>query len=101
LWRTYRGRTCKSREYTDWLVAAGLAARAQRPGKIAGPYKLSINAVRPDKRKRDLGNLEKSLSDLLQSIGVIDDDCNAEMIVLRWVTGGEGVNVRVEPAGVE
>lgn len=101
LWRNFRGRTCKSREYTDWLIAAGMAARTQRQPKISGAYKLSLTAVRPDRRRRDLGNLEKPVSDLLQSIGVIDDDCYAEMIVSRWVTIGEGITVRVEPVGVE
>jgi crossover junction endodeoxyribonuclease RusA len=101
LWRNSRGRTHKSTEYCNWLNHAGYVARAQRPGKICGPYKISITAVRPDKRRRDLGNLEKPISDLLQSLGVVEDDCNAEMICVRWVTAGEGITVHIEPAGVE
>ncbi len=91
----------KSDAYKAWLCDAGWEAKWQRPGKIAGPYKLTIHAVRPDNRRRDLGNLEKAVSDLLQSLGIIENDCLAEMISMRWVTSGEGITVILEPAGVE
>jgi Holliday junction resolvase RusA-like endonuclease len=101
LWsRTARGMR-RSDAYTAWLVEAGWEARRQRPGKIEGPYKLTIHAVRPDSRRRDLGNLEKGVSDLLESLGIIENDCLAEMISMRWVTSGEGITVILEPAGVE
>lgn len=91
----------RSPHYTAWLTEASAMARKQKPEAVHGHYKLSLNAVRPDKRKRDLDNLLKATSDLLVSVGVIDDDSLCEMISLRWVTGGEGIYVRVEPAGVE
>ncbi len=101
LYRSNRGRVHKSERYVKWLRDAGFIALAQRPAGIVGPYKLSIDAVRPDKRKRDLDNLFKATSDLLVDIGVIGDDCHCEMISARWVTTGEGMTVRVERAGVE
>jgi crossover junction endodeoxyribonuclease RusA len=101
LWRSNRGRVHKSRKYVDWLLAAGLKVRSQKPGKIEGQYKISIQAVRPDKRRRDLDNALKPVSDLLKSLGVIEDDSLCEMITARWVTYGEGIYVRIEPAGVE
>lgn len=101
LWRSYGKNVCKSKEYTSWLVAAGLMARSQRPAAIVGPYKILINASRPDKRRRDIDNLIKPIGDLLQSIGVVRDDCDCEMVSARWVTTGEGVNVRLETAGAE
>jgi Holliday junction resolvase RusA-like endonuclease len=52
--------------------------------------------VAPDKRRRDLGNLEKPISDLLQSLGVIDDDSNARAINLQWVDAGEPITITVE-----
>ncbi len=76
-------------------------ALSQKPVGIVGPYKLSIDAVRPDKRKRDLDNLFKATSDLLVEIGVIGDDCQCEMISARWVTTGEGMTVRISKAGLE
>ena len=101
LWRTYRGRVCKSREYKDWLVVAGFAARSQGLTEVVGPYKISINATRPDKRRRDLDNIIKPVSDLMQSIGVIKNDSDCELLTARWLTTGDGVNVRIEPAGTE
>lgn len=101
LYRANRGRVHKSGRYVKWLRDAGYLALAQKPGGITGAYKLSIDAVRPDKRKRDLDNLFKATSDLLVTIGVVGDDSECEMISARWVTSGEGMTVRVERAGVE
>ena len=101
LWRRGKNNIYASKEYTTWKREAGWQVIAQKPGGIAGPYRLSLNAVRPDKRKRDLGNLLKAVEDLLVSAGVIEDDSKAEMISMRWVTSGEGITVRIEPAGME
>lgn len=102
LWRNSGGRMHISPQYALWKKEAGYQILAQRKGGLPeGPYKITIHAKRPDKRRRDLGNLEKAVSDLLVSVGTIPDDSNCEMITLRWVTAGEGVYVRVEPAGVE
>jgi crossover junction endodeoxyribonuclease RusA len=60
-----------------------------------------VTAARPDKRKRDIDNLLKPISDLLKSIGAIEDDYLCEMISARWVTNGDGVAIRIEPAGIE
>jgi len=91
----------KTDAYNAWLTLAVSEARKQKPEAISGPYHLSINVVRPDKRRRDIDNLIKATSDLLVCVGVIDDDCDCEMVSARWVTSGEGLYVRVSPAGVE
>ena len=101
IWRNFGGRTIKSAEYRAWIKEAGWAVKAQRPGQVSGPFKISLNAVRPDNRRRDLSNLLKATEDLLQAVGIIEDDCLAEMIIMRWVTTGDGICVRIEPAGVE
>lgn len=101
LWRRARKGMMRSAEYCAWLTEAGWEAKRQRPGQISGPYKISIHAVRPDKRRRDIDNLIKPVGDLLQSLGVIEDDCQAEMVSARWVTSGSGITVILEPAGVE
>ena len=101
LWtRTRRGMR-KSTEYEEWLLHAGLEARSQRAGSIKGPYKISITAARPDRRRRDLDNILKSISDLLKSIGAIEDDSLCELITARWVTSGDGVGIRLEGVGIE
>lgn len=103
IWRSGRGRVYRSAKYMDWLTEAGWQIRAQYCPipTVTGPYKLSLTAARPDKRKRDLDNLIKPISDLLKAVGVIEDDHLCEMLSLRWATSGEGVNVRIERAGVE
>lgn len=101
LWRRSGTHIHKSAQYTKWLREAGWQAISQKPGGIKGPYALQIQAVRPDKRKRDLGNLLKGIEDLLVSIGVIEDDSHADLISMRWVTTGEGITVRISPAGLE
>ena len=101
IWRRAGKHIHLSKQYTTWKREAGWQVIAQKAGAIRGPYKIQINAVRPDKRRRDLGNLLKATEDLLVSVGVIDDDSKAEMISMRWVTTGEGIHIRIEPAGVE
>lgn len=101
LWtRTRRGMR-KTDKYCDWLRIAGYMALAQKVPGLTGPYKLSICALRPDRRRRDIDNLIKPVSDLLQSVGVIEDDSDCEQVTARWVTNGSPLTVRVEKAGVE
>jgi len=100
LWRRSGRVMHKSSAYTEWLRVAGHMAMAQRPGGLTGSYKLSIQALRPDRRRRDIDNLIKPVSDLLQSVGIVDDDSDCEMVTARWVTNGAPLTVRVEMAGV-
>lgn len=86
----------KTQLYNGWISGAGWSLAAQRPRGIIGAYEIEITAYRPDKRRRDLGNLEKAISDLLVSHGVVEDDSLAEKITLQWATGGEGVRVVVK-----
>jgi crossover junction endodeoxyribonuclease RusA len=101
LWVRARKGMRRSDEYVKWLTEAGWTVKSQKPGRVDGAYKLSIHAVRPDRRARDVDNLIKPTSDLLQHIGVIRDDSDAEMVSARWVTSGQPFTVIVEPAGRE
>lgn len=98
IWARTRTGMRKSDSYKAWITEAGWEARRQRPGKIQGKYKISIHAVRPDNKRRDLSNLLKATEDLLQSLQIIENDCLAEMILMRWVTSGSGITVILEPA---
>jgi crossover junction endodeoxyribonuclease RusA len=84
IWRNVAGRTLKSAPYRAWLAEAHVLLRAQQPNSLFGSYRLAILAYRPDNRKRDLGNLEKAVSDLLTQAGVIEDDHLADEIRLAW-----------------
>ena len=90
LWRTTKtGGMYSSKNYMEWKKLAEWAVAGQVKGKkITGEYTLEIVAVKPDKRRRDLGNLEKAVSDLLQKVKVIEDDYLCQDIHLRWAESG-------------
>jgi len=102
LWKRTRSGMRRSDAYVAWLALAAMETRQQKPGCIVGPYCLSVQLARPDKRKRDLDNFSfKAINDLLVQQGVVADDSLCEMLSSRWVTTGEGVAVRVSKAGVD
>lgn len=78
------GGRAPTERYASWQNAAGWDLKSQKPGKIAGPYEIELTFERKDKRKRDIGNLEKACSDLLVKHGVIEDDHLAQKITLQW-----------------
>lgn len=90
LWRASKtGGVYKSQKYADWAKHAKWAVKEQiRSKQIKGPFKLTINAVRPDKRQRDLDNLFKATLDCLQASGAITNDSNAVWLEARWVEKG-------------
>lgn len=84
LWRNVSGRTLKSGAYRRYLSACKVAVMAQRTTPVAGRFHVTIVADRPDDRRRDLDNLVKPSLDALMACGVIDDDSQAEQIIMRW-----------------
>lgn len=101
IWARTRNGVRKSDKYAAWLIEAGQIAKHYRAYAVVGKYNLYLAASRPDNRKRDIDNLIKSVSDLLVSVGIVRDDSDCELVSARWVTAGEGVNVRVERAVTE
>ena len=98
IWRKYKGRIVRDPVYVQWLDAEGWKIIQQKQGGVSGPYRLTVEAVKPDRRRRDLDNILKPLSDLLKSVGTIDDDSEAEEINVKWVSAGPPVRIRVEKA---
>jgi Holliday junction resolvase RusA-like endonuclease len=91
----------KSFTYRAWINAALWELKRQRPQLVRGAYRLTITAVRPDNRARDVDNLIKPISDTLKKGGVIEDDAKAKSVFAVWsdsppVAGGE-IRVIVEP----
>jgi crossover junction endodeoxyribonuclease RusA len=101
LWVRARKGMRRSDEYVAWLLEAGWTAKTQRPNSIKGPFKISIHASRPDKRRRDIDNLIKPTLDLVESLRIVENDSDCEQVSARWVTTGAGVTIIVEQAGVE
>ncbi|XAI96569.1 Holliday junction resolvase RusA-like protein [Microcystis phage Mae-JY35] len=97
-------RSAKTKRYAQWREAAGWEIAAARPGKVDGPYSLSI-AVQRDwrsKRARDIDNIIKPISDALVAAGVIRDDSLAESVSAKWADDLNGLAVvaLVQPAEV-
>lgn len=100
IWRNVDGKTLVSAPYRKWKSLAFSEIVAQGAGKlhrrtIAGPYQMMLLADRPDKRRRDIGNLEKCCSDALVTAGVIEDDHLAERITLAWSKRAPGKGAKV------
>lgn len=70
--------TIKSQKYRDWIREAGDMLEAQKPACVPGYYAIGI-AV-PAKTRVDIGNVEKAVSDLLQTHNVIENDRLCERI---------------------
>lgn len=97
LYRSVNGRSILSKVGRDYY--ANVVPIAEAAGvNVRGPYVLSITAHRPDRRKRDIGNLEKIVSDTLAKAGVVENDCLCEAIVSAWACSGVNVAGLVDPA---
>jgi len=96
LWRSGSGgRVYRSKEYTSWLDEAGWMVRSQTRERIIGPYILHIAAVKPNKRKRDLDNILKATSDLLEEMGVVESDSECQALAAEWVDYGSPMTVTI------
>jgi len=98
IWRAGKGRFYKSKNYLAWETAAGWAIKEQANGKrVAGPFAVQIDLVRPDKRRRDLDNTIKVILDLLKNLHVTDDDSECQELRARWIAQGPACFVAVRP----
>ena len=98
IWRGGQGgRHYLSPKYKAWKQDAELDAKLQNKARISGPFAVQINAVRPDRRKRDIDNLIKPLIDLLVHCGVTDDDSEMQQITATWVEKGPPIWMAVRP----
>jgi Holliday junction resolvase RusA-like endonuclease len=102
MWGYAKGRVYKTGTYNKWLDTAGYIIKPQikLAEMITVPYKIAIQMRRDS--KADLDNCIKPINDLMQLMGVVENDNLCEMVTARWVTEGyDGLYVRIEPAGVE
>lgn len=83
--------------YKAWKNEASMCAYLQNKARIEGPFAVQINAVRPDKRRRDIDNLIKPLVDLLVSQGFVTDDSEMQQVTATWVQDGPPIWMAVRP----
>lgn len=70
-----------SKRYEAWRAeATPLVPR----GRIDGCYIMRVGVDRPDRRKRDIANLEKALGDLVVSCGLVADDSLMDRLEMWW-----------------
>lgn len=87
----------KTGVYKAWETQAGFQLKAAGVLPLTGEVKALYEFGRPDKRRRDLGNLEKSVSDCLVKFGVIEDDSHIIDLRLCWMNQ-PGCRVTLEAA---
>lgn len=83
--------------YKAWKNEASIRVYMQNKARIEGPFAVQINAVRPDRRKRDIDNLIKPLVDLIVSQGFVTDDSEMQQVTATWVENGPPIWVAVRP----
>ena len=85
LWRYYRGRPIKSKDYRLWLDHSALLIQATWQHKtITAPVHIGFAVGVPDKRKRDLDNRLKPCLDLLEAAGVLENDHLVHSLAAAW-----------------
>lgn len=90
-----------SSQYKAWQKSAAqhfaLAPMIQCKGKVRVTY---VYGQEPDRRRRDLLNFEKALTDLLVKAGVMEDDSLIQEALLRWSGDVSPGQVHVEVSEV-
>lgn len=56
---------------------------------ITTPVYVDMAYGKPDKRRRDLANLEKAPNDLMVKWGVLEDDSQIHRLTMRWAKSDE------------
>jgi len=97
-WRRVGNRTLISREGRRYREAVVMVCRMQRVERIEGRLAVQVVAYPPDRRRRDLDNLQKALLDALEHAGVYDDDSQIDRLLIErgeWMCEGGRVEVWV------
>ena len=99
-WRRVGPRTLISREGRMFRrnVCALLAGGGFRTPPLDGRISLRMDAFPPDRRRRDLDNLQKSAIDALEHAGVFEDDSQIDLLITarRESVQGGRLEVRIE-----
>ena len=99
-WRRVGSRTLISREGRAFRrnVCALLGGGGPRKPPSDGRIALCMDAFPPDRRRRDLDNIQKPVLDALEHAGVYEDDSQIDLLLTRRgepVKGGR-LDVRID-----
>lgn len=97
-WRTFNGRmiiSADGRKYRKAIIEQLFVERMAK--HLSGSLRVTIEALRPDERRRDLDNLLKSTLDALSHAGLYEDDSQIRDLRIYWSDqkGGK-LNITVE-----
>jgi len=84
-WRRVGNRTIISREGRRFReeVCSLLGGDVPRKPPAGGRIALAMDAFPPDRRRRDLDNLQKPTLDALEHAGIYEDDSQIDLLVTR------------------
>ena len=87
-WRMFQNRMIISAKGRDYRKAVELLVAKEVVIIRHKPFRVEIEAFRPDRRKRDLDNLLKAPLDAMTHCRVWDDDSQIQELSIKW---GEGI----------
>ena len=93
----------KSQRYCDWLLEAGYTLNRLKLPQVKGQYHIHYAFQEGhDRRARDAFNLEKGLTDLLVTHGVVEGDSNRYLRrgTVEWDSSVVGVRITITPLSV-
>lgn len=98
LWRFSGPRMYRTKVYAEWADEASRILRSQNtPAKpIDYPIAMELAVGRPDKRKRDIDNVNKAVLDLLEAIEVVENDHYIHDLRSYWSEEVSGVQVMIK-----
>lgn len=99
LWRRVGNRTLISRSGRSFRQQVCSILRGTEP--LSGPLRVVIDLFPPDRRRRDIDNLQKALLDALQHGGAYHDDSQIVSLTItkREVVPDGRTRVSIECAG--
>lgn len=94
----------KSSHYTNWIKEAHRFLKEQnvQADTFTCPVTVIAEVGRPDKRKRDLDNVFKSIGDFLEDAEILENDHLIHRWDIYWSNDIQnGVQVTIRPMGAE
>jgi Holliday junction resolvase RusA-like endonuclease len=95
------GKRHNSKDYKAWIKLASATKKGDINAKmITTECECVISVVRPDKRVRDVANLEKAVTDFMVKSGYLKDDSLIVRNTQQWATGNYECKVELIPHSI-
>ena len=91
------GRTYRERVRALLAPAPGSGGNGPRKPPSGGRIALAMDAFPPDRRRRDLDNIQKAVLDSLEHGGVYEDDSQVDLLITRrcGITPGGRIEIGI------